>query len=696
MGETINTLADKYHAETLRRAGENMVRGETGTYLVYSVISGKRVFGAYAPLDTVGWSLLNRTPESVALRSVYVQFWISTIIFSCGLFLFIFVILLIAQRMTLPLKQLLPFVQDLSAGKWDVEITGINTHDEIAELAQAFNTMAKTLRKSIDKSVRTTAAKEAAEAANKAKSQFLATMSHEMRTPLNGVIGISGLLMETKLQQKQLEYAKLIKISGESLLSLINDILDFSKIEAGKFDLNRSVFNLHSTLEAVIGILSARTEEKQLELVVTFKRDVPKWVYGDEGRLRQILINLVGNALKFTDEGGVHIHVALISQTEQQYNIRFDVIDTGIGIPAEQQDRLFKLFSQIKNPSTQSGTGLGLAISKKLVELMGGEIRVTSEAGQGATFSFNILLGAESNAAEGTNEMPEKVTAKMKEQPVLIVSNNKFQCPVLFQQFELWNFRPQTAGTAKDAMTVLQRAVQIMKPFFMAVIDTHLADSEGTDLIKMIQNEEKLAQTPIIFLTPLSDTSNLKNWKYPEKVQLISKPVQSSALYNAVIFLCFGIKAKSQTEESLLNVGSSAESPLRVLVAEDNHINQIVIAEICNNAGIDYVIVPNGAEAFEKIKSDDQFDAVLMDCQMPVMNGFEAVQRIREWESQMDSRHLPIIALTANVTVEDELKCLAVGMDTYCPKPIEPKRIIAMLREWTKKSSKGNFLKRKK
>jgi signal transduction histidine kinase/CheY-like chemotaxis protein len=685
MKETIETLADKYNAEIIRTTGKRMASGESGNYLTYSTISEKRIFGAFAPLEITGWSLLNRVPESITLEPVYFQLWVSIIVFSCGLSLFVLVILFVSQRITQPLKRLLSLVLDLSAGKWDVEIKGINTHDEIAELAQTFNMMAKTLQKSINESVHTAAAKEIADAANQAKSQFLATMSHEIRTPLNGVIGISRLLMETPLQPKQLEYAKLIKMSGESLLFLINDILDFSKIEAGKLELNPSAFNLHATLESVIGILASRAEEKQLELVVTFNHNVPKLVYGDEGRLRQILVNLAGNALKFTDEGGVHVHVTVLDRTEQHYNIRFDVIDTGIGIPAEQQDRLFKSFSQINTPvtQTQGGTGLGLAISKRLVELMGGEIHVTSEAYKGATFSFNIFLGEESNTAEGTEEVLSEMTEQMRDQPVLIVSNNKFQRPVLFEQFESWNFRPQITSSAQESIAVLRHASQMMRSFFAVIIDTHLADSEGTDLIRMIQKEDELSQTPIIFLTALSDTSSLNDCQYPEKLQLISKPVQSSTLFNAMIFLCSGgVNMKTPVGES-----SAIADPaltIRVLVAEDNRINQIVIAEICNNAGIDYVIAENGADALEKIKSG-QFDAVLMDCQMPVMNGYEAAQRIREWESQMSLKRLPIIALTANVTVEDQLKCLAVGMDTYCPKPVEPKRIIALLREWTKK-----------
>jgi signal transduction histidine kinase/CheY-like chemotaxis protein len=697
MKETIETLANQYNDEILRNAGKEMILGKTGIYLSKSKIHGKRMFGTYTPLETAGWSLLQQTPESEILKPIYQQLWISIILFFIGLSLIVITILLASRQITRPLKQLLNLVRELSAGKWNVEITGINSHDEIEELAQTFNMMAKAIRTGIDETVRAATARETAEAASLAKSQFLATMSHEMRTPLNGVIGISELLIETNLQPKQAEYTQLIKASGESLLFLINDILDFSKIEAGKFELNMSVFNLHTMLEKVIGILAARAEEKHLELVVTLGRDVPRLVHGDEGRLRQILINLVGNALKFTDEGGVRIRVMMLECYNQQYNIQFEVMDTGIGIPADKQDRLFKLFSQIDTTATRNhgGTGLGLAISKKLVELMNGKIRVQSEKDKGSTFRFNVLLGIETNTE--TKEYLSEILEKIKERPILIVSNNKFQRPVLYEQFEAWNFRPQLTNSAKEALEKLQQSLP-KNSFAAVIIDTHLADADGIDLIHSIQKEENLAQTPIVFLTALSDTSTLYR-QNPKNLQLVSKPVQSSALFNAIIRLFSANhtlpeyspeyspeQASEYSPDKIIPVTDDHQLPLRVLIAEDNYINQVVIIEILKNAGIESVIVADGLAAVEKIKNE-QFDAVLMDCQMPVLDGFEATRRIRQWETKNNKlSRLPIIALTANVTVDDQAACLAVGMDSYCPKPVEAKQIIALIRKWgTKK-----------
>ncbi|MDR3199772.1 MAG: response regulator [Planctomycetaceae bacterium] len=692
MKETLETLANKYNDEILRNAGKEMVRGNPGIYLFKSNIYGERTFGTYAPLETAGWSLLQQIPESKILQPIYQQMRINLITFLGGLTLIAVAILLASQQITRPLKQLLHLVRELANGKWDIKITEINSHDEIEELAQTFCAMAKNLQTSITESVRAATARETAEGASLAKSQFLATMSHEMRTPLNGVIGISELLLATKLQPKQAEYAQLIKASGESLLFLINDILDFSKIEAGKFELSMSGFNLHTMLETVIGILASRAEEKHLELVVTFSRGVPKYVCGDEGRLRQILINLVGNALKFTDEGGVRIHVMMLERSDQQYNIQFEVIDTGIGIPVEKQDCLFKLFSQVDSSATRanSGTGLGLAISKKLVELMSGNIHVRSKENNGSTFIFNVLLGVGTNAQTETETSLPEILKEIKGRQILIVSNNKFQRPVLWEQFESWNFRPQLASSAQEALDKIRLSSITTDSFAVVVIDTYLADMEGVDLIRAIQNEAALAQTPIVFLTALSDVSSL-HWQYPNNIQLVSKPVQSSALFNAVLrlFSTDFVSAEQKPEETT-HAAETDEMPLRVLVAEDNRINQVVIIEILRNAGIESVLVSDGLEAVERVKSD-RFDAVLMDCQMPVLNGFDATRQIRQWEIEQGVQRLPIIALTANVTVDDQAACLAVGMDSYCSKPVEPKRIIVLLHEWTKKRRKQQF-----
>jgi CheY-like chemotaxis protein len=477
-------------------------------------------------------------------------------------------------------------------------------------------------------------------------------------------------------------------VSGESLLFLINDILDFSKIEAGKFELSPAAFNLQKMIDTVLRILSSRAEEKQLELVATVKRDVPLRVLGDEGRLRQILINLVGNALKFTEDGGIRIIVSLIERKENWCHVRFEVIDTGIGIPADRQDRLFELFSQVdaSTSRTYGGTGLGLAISKKLVELMNGDINVKSELGKGATFTFTVPMKTEpenSSAFDSIISLMNRTQDKIHGQPILIATNSDFQRITLKEQFETWNFTAQIFSSCEETLTTLREANQNKKPFFQVVIDTKLSDGEGEDLVHAIQENDNLSQTPIIYLMQLSDDSAQTQWKVPEKLQFVSKPVQSGMLYNAVTRLLELGEADIADVTAMKSQLNSLQH-LRILVAEDNRINQIVIAEILKNAGIDFVLTANGAEVLEKAKNE-AFDAVLMDCQMPVMDGFEAAQKIREWEEGTGKNRLPIIALTANVTMDDERRCFEAGMDAYCSKPVEPHRVIELLREWARR-----------
>ncbi|GHT13428.1 hypothetical protein FACS1894170_09410 [Planctomycetales bacterium] len=689
MHETIESISDKFQAETIRAASKNMARGERGIYFTKSQITGQNIFGAYEPLKMVGWSILIRTHESDVLSYIYRQLFITAIMCGIGLTIIVSITLVVAQKITSPLHRLISGVRTLSAGNWDVEITGITSQDEFGELAQTFNTMASSLRASIDDAVRHATAREVADAGSLAKSQFLATMSHEMRTPLNGVIGISDLLMETPLRQKQREYAQLIKASGKSLLFLINDILDFSKIEAGKFELSPSVFNLQKMVDTVLRILASRAEEKQLELVTTVKRNVPPRVFGDEGRLRQILINLVGNALKFTEAGGVRINVSLVSQTETQFNIRFDVIDTGVGIPPEKQGRLFKLFSQADASTAKNygGTGLGLAISKKLVELMDGEIHVESDAGKGATFTFNVSLGMEpvgEDSGSMTKLMLSRTSYRINGQPVLIVTSSPFQRPVLMEQFEAWNFKTKTVSSSAEALAELREAEQAGKPFFQTVIDTQLPDGTGENLIRSIQQDAVLSKTPMIYLVPLSDDSSQKPWVYPETLQFVSKPIQNTTLYGAATA---SLLNKDEIKSSgIRRVPTEMMKNLRVLIAEDNKINQIVIGEILKNAEVSYEVVANGEEAFAQVKTG-KFNIVLMDCQMPILDGYDASRQIRIWEEETRRKRIPIIALTANATMEDETRCLAAGMDAYCSKPVEPQRVIELLQEWGSKSA---------
>ena len=561
-------------------------------------------------------------------------------------------------------------------------------------------------------------AKITAEDASQAKSLFLATMSHEMRTPLNGVIGLSDLLLRTPLLPKQLEYAKLIKTSGNTLLYLINDILDFSKIEAGKFELENIAFDLHSMVESVLGILSAKADEQQLALVVTFEPKVPRPVRGDSGRLRQVLINMVGNGLKFTKWGGVRVHVSVEEIREEDILIRFEVTDTGIGIPEERIHRLFQPFSQVDASSAREygGTGLGLAISRKLIELLGGTVGVQSVEGQGSTFWFNVALGCspeilecmrapqpfcvknnsmacywnQSDICQGCGHPAGLDLTRLSDLRVLVVSANDIQRQAIKTQLESWRMPTETRASQADAWESLTTALARKEPYRLIVVDTDSANCPGARLIDRITGDDRLTDLVVIALVPLTAAS--ENAAYREKgVKCCSKPVSCSSLFEVVVsvFLkdLFQSSPSVQVDEmksQLLLPKVALPHSLRALVAEDNRINQIVIVDILHNAGIETKVVVNGLEACDALKSEP-FDIVLMDCQMPQMDGYEATAAIRAWEQSLPetTRRLPIIALTANATTGDEEKCLRAGMDAYCSKPINPRQIVELIEYWT-------------